>query len=113
MDRWVWVPGNQVLHKTARLQGAAEHRVSNLRLQIAKVSDGELVGRAAILGLQDLKGNFCAASVPGPGDQGAIAEFTGLQQITMKHYPTRPAERRALSADFGHDSRGCFPLQPH
>lgn len=34
-DRWFSVPCNQVLHKTARFQGAAEHRVSNLRMQIA------------------------------------------------------------------------------
>lgn len=34
-DRWHSVPGDQVLHNTARFQGAVEHRVSNLRLQIA------------------------------------------------------------------------------
>ena len=37
-DLWFSVPGNQVLHKTARFQAAVEHRVSNLRLQIAVIS---------------------------------------------------------------------------
>jgi hypothetical protein len=38
MDRWFSVAGNQVLHKTVRFQGAVEHRISILRLQLAFIS---------------------------------------------------------------------------
>lgn len=105
-DRWFSVPCNQVLHKTARFQGAAEHRVSNLRMQIAKFS---FVTRRHVPVQKELRGDQARKNPRCKMHRGflirsGVLVLQGLSQVNLRTGCRRPCRCRRPPAQ-KHPSR--------